>query len=129
MKRLVAALGVVAVALTASVAVASPTSAIVELIPADSTALTVSGPGGTVSLTCFPTGGTHPRAAAACADLVRAYGQIRFVPPLEDMGCLAYWDPVEVTVVGRFLNRAVSYRSVESNPGCARISRGNIFFY
>lgn len=36
----------------------------------------------TVTLTCEPTGGDHPDAAAACADLIAANGDIYAIPPV-----------------------------------------------
>ena len=43
----------------------------------------------TVTLTCEPTGGDHPDAAAACADLVAANGDIYNIPPVSSSGCKA----------------------------------------
>jgi Subtilisin inhibitor-like len=92
------------------------------------TRLEVRGPGGAVSLTCDPAGGTHPDPAGACADVAAAGGAIERIPPLS-LFCPTYVDPTPISVTGFWRGVPVSFSSVETNPVCARISHGRVFFY
>lgn len=59
------------------------------------------------TLRCGPTGGTHPRRAAACRELSRlGFGAFRPVPP--DMACAElYGGPQVAIVTGRVSGRRV----------------------
>jgi hypothetical protein len=103
-----------------------PAGAAVAAQPAQTeTELRVYSPSGTVTLTCDPTGGTHPRAKEACAEIDAASGKIAAIPP--SGGCLDYWDPVLIGVTGRWRGEEVLFSDFESNPGCAAVSHGQVF--
>ncbi|MEU5877720.1 SSI family serine proteinase inhibitor [Spirillospora sp. NPDC047279] len=81
-----------------------------------------------VTLTCQPTGGTHPDAEAACADLIKANGVIERIPPGG-----GYCQPVERRVVasatGLWNGRLVSYERSFTNDCYARIATGGHVFH
>jgi hypothetical protein len=82
-----------------------------------------------VTLTCNPTtGGTHPDAEAACADLERAHGQ----PALtlnddSDRACPMIYAPVTLTADGVWEGRRVSYERTFPNS-CVADSRVTTLF-
>jgi hypothetical protein len=85
------------------------------------------GPVTAVSLTCEPTGGTHPDASAACEDLIAAKGDIPSIPP-SGIICLPYEDRVTVGAYGTWDGRSVSYSREFTNDGCANIATGGHVF-
>lgn len=62
----------------------------------------------TVTLTCEPTGGDHPDADAACADLVAAGGNISAIPAVSDSGCKVH-SAAEVDASGTWNGQPDSY--------------------
>jgi hypothetical protein len=79
------------------------------------------------TLTCDPTGGTHPRAAEACKDIAEAKGDIAAVPPYPRTGCLPVWQPVTVTVRGTWGGQVIDFTDDAGSVSCAAISHGAIF--
>ena len=69
----------------------------------------------TVTLTCEPTGGDHPDAQAACADLIAADGDIYAIPAVTAQ-CPAY-DPVEFDASGTWAGQPVTY-GMKNNDRC-----------
>ena len=70
----------------------------------------------TWTLTCGPAGGTHPKAAEACARLAAL--QNPFEPPPPDEICTEqYGGPQEALVEGMYRGEAVSYGLSRTN-GC-----------
>lgn len=111
-----------------ALALALPAGAAAAAQPGQAvTELRVYGPAGTVTLTCGPVGGTHPRAKEACAEIGAASGKIEAIPP--SGGCLDYWDPVLIGVTGRWRGEEILFSDFESNPGCAAVSHGQVFRY
>lgn len=123
MRKFLVGAAVAAAASVATLSVASPASADVT-----DTWLRVDGPGGVVTLTCDPAGGTHPYAQQACDEIAKADGVIADVPPLPAV-CPMYVDPTPVSVIGIWHGRQIVFRETELNPPCAKISHGHIFDY
>ncbi|MGW4238748.1 SSI family serine proteinase inhibitor [Streptomyces sp. NPDC004749] len=97
--------------------------------PKDRLTVTVRGSGdraadGTYELTCGPTGGSHPRAAAACDRLAKLAGEKRdpFAPVAKDAMCtMIDGGPATAKVTGTWRGRAVN-ASFDRTNGC-EISR------
>ncbi|MEV0661454.1 SSI family serine proteinase inhibitor [Actinomadura luteofluorescens] len=110
---------------------AVPANAAVPADAAAATRLTVSvapeistGPAPkSVALECEPTGGTHPDAAAACDDLIKAGGDFRKIPPLP-AGCPTYYSPVVATVQGLWRGTPISTSARYTNAVCANVQTG-----
>ncbi|MGW7522176.1 protease inhibitor [Streptomyces sp. NPDC054783] len=81
-----------------------------------------------VTLTCAPTAsGTHPAAAAACAELRGTGGDFDALKPAGDVWCNKLYDPVVVTVQGVWQGKRVSYERTFGNS-CVRDSVGGGVF-
>ena len=81
-----------------------------------------------VTLTCAPTAsGTHPAAAAACAELRGTGGDFDALKPAVDVWCNKLYDPVVVTVQGVWQGKRVSYERTFGNT-CVRDSVGGGVF-
>ncbi|TDB91720.1 hypothetical protein E1264_01045 [Actinomadura sp. KC216] len=79
------------------------------------------------TLTCDPVGGTHKNAAAACAELALAGGDIAKVPP-QRAGCLQVWIPVDAAATGYWKGAPIKpFSKTITNDGCARIYYGHVF--
>lgn len=89
-------------------------------VPAEVTIVldeTGSGVTRTMTLTCAPTGGDHPDAAAACATLAAVGGDAFAPPPLDEM-CTEQWGgPQVATVEGTVDGESVRARFSRTN-GC-----------
>ncbi|MEW2390479.1 SSI family serine proteinase inhibitor [Streptomyces venezuelae] len=70
-----------------------------------------------VTLTCAPRpGGTHPSAAAACAELAKVNGQFtQLVGASSDAICTKEWRPVTVSVAGVWNGKHVNWTSTFAN--------------
>ncbi|WP_328297013.1 SSI family serine proteinase inhibitor [Streptomyces sp. NBC_00435] len=83
-----------------------------------------------VTLTCAPRpSGTHPAAAAACAEL-RANAPERLdalAVPLPEATCTREWDPMTVRADGVWQGRHLSYTYTYSNQCGMRNSTGTLF--
>jgi hypothetical protein len=78
-------------------------------------------PSRTYTLTCDPTGGSHPRALQACAELaaLTAKGEDPFAPTPSDLMCnQMYGGPQTATVTGTYRGRPVE-ASFGRTDGCA----------
>lgn len=81
-----------------------------------------------VTLTCEPTGGTHPHAQAACDDLIPVYGQISNIPPETGVACPEYYLPVYATATGMWGGLLENYRTWAANDCFANVATGgNVF--
>jgi hypothetical protein len=69
---------------------------------------------GSVTLTCDPTGGTHPRRDQACAVLSGVDGDFSRIQARHQM-CTLIYAPVDVTVVGTWRGKPVTYRTTFAN--------------
>lgn len=82
----------------------------------------------TVWLHCDPwASNRHPFPAEACAEIIGVKGDVAAIPPMRGFGCVAVYQPVEITVTGTVEGEPVRFTDVESNEGCAAISHGHLF--
>ncbi|MFG3046424.1 subtilase-type protease inhibitor [Streptomyces sp. NPDC090023] len=73
-----------------------------------------------VTLSCAPTAtGTHPAAAAACAELRGVRGDFTALKARPDVHCTRLYDPVVVTVQGVWQGQRVAYERTFGNA-CAK---------
>ncbi|KUL54147.1 SSI family serine proteinase inhibitor [Streptomyces sp. NRRL S-1521] len=70
-----------------------------------------------VTLTCAPRpGGTHPAAAAACAELTKTGGQFaQLVGSTSDVVCTKEWRPVTVSVTGVWSGKHIGWSTTFAN--------------
>jgi hypothetical protein len=91
--------------------------------------LTLSHPDGgsgqrTVTLRCDPTGGNHPLASEACAELSRSGGTIGHPP---GGACTMIYAPVVAEATGHWYGRPVRYRAEFGNDCALRAGTGSVF--
>jgi hypothetical protein len=85
-------------------------------------------PARTVTLQCYPTGGTHPKAAQACADVARAGGDLAQMPAnTNPRACFMIYSPVTVTAQGQWHGQAVRYAKKFPNSCVMRDKTGSVF--
>jgi len=123
---------------TTVTALATTALVLLPTLPANATApraslvLTVShpedrGPGTrSVNLRCGPAGGSHPRAAAACADLERTGGSIERAPA-PGTACTMIYAPVIAEATGRWHGRRIRFHRRYGNPCELAARTGSIF--
>jgi hypothetical protein len=82
----------------------------------------------TVTLLCDPPGGTHPKAAQACADLARSHGSFK-VPSAKHKprACFMIYSPVTVSAEGRWRGEDVQFTARFPNTCVMRGQTGAIF--
>jgi hypothetical protein len=66
------------------------------------------------TLTCFPVGGSHPHAAAACRALARAGGRMERIPASTGV-CPMIYNPVTAVASGHWGLRPVRFTHVYPN--------------
>lgn len=81
-----------------------------------------------VRLHCEPTGGDHPNAAKACADLLSADGDVQAVEDT-DGACTLEYDPVEVTAQGTWRGERVDFEYTYPNPCALANDTGSVFAF
>lgn len=82
----------------------------------------------TVSLQCDPSGGTHPKAAQACADLAKAHHD--FVVATDDKNpraCFMIYSPVVISAEGQWRGEAVKFTARYPNTCVLRAKTASIF--
>lgn len=85
-------------------------------------------PGRTVLLVCSPAvAGTHPNAAAACAELAAAGGDFDRLHGRPMRFCPMIYDPVTLTAAGVWNGASVSYRHTYPNS-CGALNRSEYVF-
>lgn len=124
--RLTTALALAASAGTTSIALAPTASAEVGRLTFSTTTLS-TGSTTSVTLTCEPTGGTHPDAEAACQDLITVNGDISQLPSIG--GCAGVSIPVIDSAWGFWSGRFVHYRRQFDNAGCGIVATGGHVFH
>lgn len=113
----------VAAAPAASVPHAAPLGAFILRIEPLTTGATK-----TVTLTCEPTGGTHPDGDATCGDLIAADGDISRIPQAPAF-CPFIFKPVIASAHGIWRGRPVGYRKRFGNAECANVATGGHVFH
>jgi Subtilisin inhibitor-like len=82
-----------------------------------------------VTLTCDPTGGTHPKAAQACADLKKV-GDFAHLPTLATpRACYMIYAPVSVTATGHLGQALVQFQATYSNDCVLADQTGSVFAF
>ncbi|MDT8914610.1 SSI family serine proteinase inhibitor [Amycolatopsis sp. PS_44_ISF1] len=99
------------------------------VVPASMLQLTThetSGRTATASLTCLPTGGSHPKRDAACGTLIAADGDFARIKPRLQR-CTMIYSPVEVSAVGTWAGRPVSFHTTYANKCSADAQSAGVF--
>lgn len=82
----------------------------------------------TVTLRCDPVGGTHPKAAQACADLARSHGDLTVDPKSKrPQACFMIYAPVTVSAEGRWHGEAYQNLARYPNTCVLKGKTGSIF--
>ncbi|GAB3163546.1 SSI family serine proteinase inhibitor [Amycolatopsis sp. NPDC004378] len=81
-----------------------------------------------VVLTCDPTGGTHPKRDKACSVLSSAGGDFSKINARHQM-CTLIYAPVDVTVVGSWRGKPVSYQTTFPNRCAADRDSDDVFAF
>jgi hypothetical protein len=81
-----------------------------------------------VVLTCDPTGGTHPQRDKACAVLSSVGGDFSRITA-RHQACTLIYAPVDVTVVGTWQGKPVSYRTSYPNRCAANRDSDDVFAF
>jgi hypothetical protein len=86
------------------------------------------GPEREVVLTCEPSGGSHPEAEAACADLQTSLAAIVGRAPMAPgVVCTMEYDPRTVSAAGHWHRRLIRHTATYGNPCVLRASTGVVF--
>ncbi|GAB2824060.1 hypothetical protein GCM10027176_30700 [Actinoallomurus bryophytorum] len=87
-----------------------------------------TSPERTVTLQCDPAGGTHPKAAEACADVAKARGDLAQMPAgANPRACFMIYAPVTVAAQGEWQGQAVRYTKKFPNSCVMRDKTGSVF--
>lgn len=93
--------------------------------------LTIMGEVGTgrvanAKLTCDPSGGGHPKAAAACAELNEVGGDLNRMPDQQVM-CTMEYAPVTAAARGHWRGKVVTWQREFSNRCVMNAATGSVF--
>ncbi|WP_329044344.1 subtilase-type protease inhibitor [Amycolatopsis sp. NBC_01488] len=83
---------------------------------------------GSVVLTCDPTGGTHPKREKACEVLDGVNGDFSRITARHQM-CTLIYAPVDVTAVGTWHGKPVSFRATYPNHCEADRDSNDVFAF
>jgi hypothetical protein len=87
-----------------------------------------TSPEHTVTLQCEPAGGTHPKAAEACADVAKAGGDLAQMPAnTNPRACFMIYAPVTVTAQGKWQGQPVRFTEKFPNSCVMRDKTGSVF--
>ena len=78
-------------------------------------------------LLCQPSGGSHPSAARACAQLARQHGKVAEVRLPSKRPCVLIYAPVTVTASGTWHGRPIHYTETFGNACMLHTTKGAIF--
>jgi subtilisin inhibitor-like len=128
-RKISAVLGAAALATGTLVAVAQPASAAVARLTLSWVPQNSLGTAKSATLTCLPTGGTHPYAELACADLMAAGGDISKIAPVPGhIMCPPVYIPYQLKAVGWWGWRPINYSRTAANDCDARAAAGGNLF-
>lgn len=90
---------------------------------------TMAGPASrTVVLRCDPPGGTHPKAAEACAEVAKTNGDLKQLPASTNpRACFMIYAPVKVSAEGDYHGQAMRFTAQFPNTCVMRDKTGSIF--
>ena len=129
--RLFAAAGIAAAAMTIAGVAAPAASAQVDqptiLFLSISQGETITADAPTVSLTCSPTGGTHPSAAEVCAALDYVRGELEMADADPNRMCTMIYAPVTVSAFGFVGNRMVDIERTYGNACVMAADTGSLY--
>jgi hypothetical protein len=81
-----------------------------------------------VMLRCDPPGGTHPKAADACADVAKSQGDLKQLPASTNpRACFMIYAPVTVSAQGNWRGQPVQFTAQFPNTCVMRDKTGSIF--
>jgi Subtilisin inhibitor-like len=87
-----------------------------------------TSPERTVTLQCDPPGGTHPKAAEACADVAKSGGDLAQMPANRNArACFMIYAPVTVKAQGDWQGQAVRFTEKFPNTCVMRDRTGSVF--
>ncbi len=107
----------------ACMAPAQPAASMFQLTSHDS-----RGRIGSVSLTCEPTGGSHPKRGDACDRLSEVDGKFDRIR-VEPRACTLEYAPVDVSVIGKWRGEPVTYRTSYANRCVADNESAGVFTF
>ncbi|HYQ62174.1 SSI family serine proteinase inhibitor [Actinophytocola sp.] len=94
------------------------------------TIVTRDGASESVTLTCQPSGGTHPNAASACAELRRAHGNFAALPgEPEQTICTLEYQPLTARAAGRWRGDRVDWKHDYGNACTMHTVTGTVFLF
>jgi hypothetical protein len=100
-------------------------------MPQGSFSLAIASPDGRrlaeATLTCNPTGGTHPNAGAACEQLSRVAGRIEDIPPKDGI-CTEIFQPVVLSAEGTWDGEPRSFSREFGNRCQGVLATGGVVF-
>jgi hypothetical protein len=85
------------------------------------------GPVEVVNLVCDPTGGSHPNAKEACAELMAAGGDLNQVSTDEPVACTMEYRPVTASAYGHWEGRPVAWDQEFPNNCTLTTDTGTVF--
>lgn len=80
----------------------------------------------TVTLTCSPTGGTHPNPDEACTSVAQAAGNFEHLPD-KDQACTLIYAPVAAEATGTYRGKTVNFNTSYPNACVADARSGGVF--
>jgi Subtilisin inhibitor-like len=87
-----------------------------------------ASPARTVTLRCDPVGGTHPKAAQACAEIAKSNGDLQQLPAgTNPRACFMIYAPVTASAQGAWHGQNVRYSSQFPNTCVMRDKTGALF--
>ncbi|MEV0088618.1 SSI family serine proteinase inhibitor [Saccharopolyspora sp. NPDC050642] len=121
--------GVVSVVFAAAVLVPGVASATSDGAGQSTLKLTVteSQKSRTVTLTCDPARGEHPRATDACTELQRVDGKFERLDLGEPKSCTKESRPVNASAEGTWRGQPVGYQVLLANPCALKAATGSVF--
>lgn len=105
---------------------AAPADLELRITPLDVNAEEAIGDPDVVSLTCDPSGGTHPTPGAACQSLDAVDGVFEELPS-RNTACPLIWAPVLAQATGEWDGGPADYSEVFSNACVAAASTDDVF--
>ncbi|MEU5848238.1 SSI family serine proteinase inhibitor [Saccharopolyspora shandongensis] len=121
--------GAVSVVFAAAVLVPGVASATSDAAEQSTLKLTVteSQKTRTVTLTCDPARGEHPRASDACAELQRVDGKFERLNQGEPKSCTKESRQVNASAEGTWRGQPVGYQVMLANPCTLKAATGSVF--
>ncbi|MEV0700750.1 SSI family serine proteinase inhibitor [Saccharopolyspora sp. NPDC050389] len=81
----------------------------------------------TVTLTCDPASGEHPRASDACEELQQVDGKFERLDPGEPKTCTKESRQVSASAEGTWRGQPVGYQVKLANPCALKAATGSVF--